>query len=85
MALEKTTRVDKIEIVESTYVQIRARTDIVEDGKTISSSFERRVICPGDDYNEEIEMVRKICQLVQTPEVVEAYMRALVENKISAA
>lgn len=70
MALEKTTRVDKIEIVESTYVQVRARTDIVEDGKTISLSFERRVICPGDDYSNEDDLVKKICSLVHSENVV---------------
>lgn len=70
MALEKTTRVDKIEIVESTYVQVRARTDIVEDGKTISSSFERRVICPGDDYSSEDDLIRSICSIVHTEDVV---------------
>lgn len=48
MALTKQTVVDKIEVLESNIIQIRIATQILEDGELLSSSYERRVLNPGD-------------------------------------
>jgi hypothetical protein len=73
MALEKIAVVDKIEVTESGHVQVRTATRIVEDGATLSQSFHRHVVAPGQDYSQEDERVRAICAAVHTPEVIAAY------------
>jgi hypothetical protein len=67
MALEKQVVADKIEVVEtgeSTVVQVRTATRIVEDGEVISSSYHRHVISAGDDYSSEPANVQAICNAV---------------------
>ena len=67
MALTKKTIADKIEVVdtgESTVVQVRTATRIVEDGEVISSSYHRHVISAGDDYSSEPANVQAICNAV---------------------
>jgi hypothetical protein len=77
MALKKVQLTDKIEVTESGHVQVRTATRIVEDGATLSQSFHRHVIAPGDDYSQEDTRVQAICAVVHTPEVIEAYRAAL--------
>lgn len=77
MALVKREIVDKIEVTEFGHVQVRTATRIVENGTTISQSFHRHVIAPGDDYSKEDVRVQGICAATHTPEVVEAYRAAL--------
>lgn len=67
MALEKQVVADKVEVVntgESTVVQVRTATRIVEDGEVISSSYHRHVISAGDDYSSEPANVQAICNAV---------------------
>lgn len=67
MALEKQVVADKVEVVdtgESTVVQVRTATRIVEDGEVISSSYHRHVISAGDDYSQEPANVQAICNAV---------------------
>jgi len=77
MPLVKAAIVDRIEVVENGSVQVRTATRIVEDGATISQSFHRHVIAPGDDYSQEDARVQAICAAVHAPEVIEAYRAAL--------
>lgn len=77
--LEKISVVDKIEIVgEHKCVQIRTANNIVENGDVISSSYERHMILPGQDYSQESNEVQRICAVVHTPEVIAAYEAAQV-------
>ena len=49
MALEKTTKVDKIEVVDTgdwKMVQVRTATVITEDGTELSRTFHRHVVAP---------------------------------------
>ena len=73
MALEKQTAVDKIEMVKDGSVQVRTATFVVENGKTISTTYHRHVVAPGDDFSSEDERVRDICASVHTAEVIAAY------------
>lgn len=74
--LEKKIVVDLIETVENGTVQVRTCTRIIEDGKQISSTFNRHVVAPGADYSAEDAKVQAICAAVHTPEVVTAYKEA---------
>ena len=74
MALTKTQKVDKIEIVgDYKHVQVRTATVIEEDGVELSRSFHRHVISPGDDTTNEDPEVQAICAAVHTQEVIDAY------------
>lgn len=74
MALEKTSTVDKIEVVgKYRIVQIREVIRITEDGNLISQSFHRRAIVPGQDYSSESLEVRRICAAVHTAEITTLY------------
>jgi hypothetical protein len=76
MALEKIEFVDQIEVIENGFVHVRIKTAIKENGKEISSSFDRHVIVPGADCSAEDSRVKAICAVVHTPEVVAAYQAA---------
>lgn len=76
MTIEKQTVVDMIEIVENGCVQVRTRTSILEDGKPISGTFNRHVVCPGDDYSGEDARVQAICAATHTADVIAAYKAA---------
>jgi len=78
MALTKTVKVDKIEIVgDYKFVQVRTATVIEEDGAELSRSFHRHVIAPGDSTASETAEVQAICASVHTAEVVAAYQAHL--------
>ena len=74
MALTKEVMVDKVEVVgEWAHVQIRTRTDVLENGKVLSSSYHRKVIAPGQDYSAETEKVKAICTAVHTDQLIARY------------
>ena len=73
MALEKQISDDLVAIDVLRIVQVRQTTQILEDGKILSSTYHRRAISPGDDYSEETDFVKSICQLVHTPQAIDTY------------
>jgi hypothetical protein len=74
--LDKKISQDKIEIVgEHKSVQIRTRTQILEDGVELSSSYHRHVVSAGDDYSNESPEVQAICDIVHTEEVIDSYKK----------
>ena len=82
MALEKQVVVDLIETLENGCVQVRTATRILDDGVTVSSSFHRHVVAPGDDYSQEDPKVQAICAAIQTSEVVAAYLATQQETQL---
>jgi hypothetical protein len=74
--LEKVKIVDRIEVVENGSVQVRTATRIMEDGKQISSTFQRHIVSPGDDYSGQDTRVQGICAALHTAEVIAAYKAA---------
>ena len=78
MALEKVEIVDRIEVVENGCVQVRTKTAIMEDGKQISGTFHRHVVAPGDDYSNEDNRVKVICEAIHTAPVMAAYKAAQI-------
>jgi len=74
MALTKTQKVDKIEIVgDYKHVQVRTATVVLEDGVELSRSFHRHVVSPGQDTSGEDAQVQAICTAVHTQDVIDAY------------
>ena len=78
MALEKVEIVDRIEVVENGCVQVRTKTAIMEDGKQISGTFHRHVVAPGDDYSNEDNRVKVMCEAIHTAPVMAAYKAAQI-------
>ena len=76
MAIEKQVYVDQTEVLKNGIVQVRTRTDVVENGVIIGSSLHRHTIEPGGDYSKESAQVQSICAAAHTPEVIEAYKAA---------
>lgn len=78
MALTKTVKVDKIEIVgDYKHVQVRTATIVSEDGVELSRSFHRHVVSPLDDTSGETTEVQAICTAIHTQEVRDAYQAHL--------
>lgn len=82
MALEKIISTDLIEVLENGCVQVRVKTEILEDGNHISGTFHRHVIAPGDDYSAEDARVKAICAAMHTPKVIAAYKAAIAAQGI---
>ena len=54
----------------------------MEDGKQISSTFNRHVVAPGDDYSGDDSRVKAICSAMHTTEVIESYKAAMTVKGI---
>jgi hypothetical protein len=81
MSLSKEIVIDKIELLENGTVQVREATRIMEDGKQLSQSFHRWSIAPGDDYSNQSDTVKAICQTAHTPTAIEAYQAHMAQVK----
>ena len=74
MSLEKTIKIDQIEIVgDYKAVQVRTATVVTDDGKELSRSFHRHTLSCDADISEEDAEVQAICNAVWTDEVKAAY------------
>ena len=85
MALTKTTKNDKIEVLQVAagypVIQVRTATIIAEDGVELSRNFHRRVVTPGDDFLAEPDAdVLAIIQAVFDADAQAAYAAAQVEE-----
>lgn len=71
MALTKSETVDKVEVVtqqdddgnDVVGVLVRTAVSVLEDGAVISKHFHRHAILAGEDYSEEPQRVRDICDV----------------------
>ena len=69
MALEKSTKQDKIEIVDVgdwKNIQVRTATIVTDDGAELSRSFHRHVVSPNDDVSGESDEVKKLAEIYFT-------------------
>ena len=83
MALEKTIKEDKIEVVDVgdwKAVQVRTATIITEDGTELNRSFHRHVITPADDWSDASTEVKAICDAVHTDAAKAAFNAAQQET-----
>ena len=74
MAITKTTKVDKIEIVgDYKHLQVREASIIEEDGVELTRSFHRYVLAPGDSLVSQSAEIQSIANAVWTDEIINAY------------
>jgi hypothetical protein len=80
MALNQSTKIDKIEILENYVIQVRQRIDIIDDSKNnsvVASNFDRFIFCPGDNLNGQDEKIIAIANLLWTESVITTYKASL--------
>ena len=77
MALSKTVVVDSIEVIEDGQIQVRTRTDVMEDGVRLSHSFHRHVLAPGDSTSGQDARVIAVANATWTDAVIAAYRASL--------
>lgn len=73
MSLTKTTNIDQITVTENGIVLYREVTRILEDGNTISQTYHRSSLAPGQDLTGIPANVAAICNVAWTQEVIDAY------------
>jgi hypothetical protein len=73
---EKTTVVDRIEVLADQTVAVRYVVTVTEDGQPFAEQIKGNYFKPGDDYSAEGGQVKAICALTHTEEVVAAYRAA---------
>ena len=76
MALSKVVVVDSIDVIEDGQIQVRTRTDVMEDGVRLSHSYHRHVLAPGDSTSGQDARVIAIATATWTDAVVAAYAAA---------
>ena len=77
MALSKVVVVDSIDVIEDGQIQVRTRTDVMEDGVRLSHSYHRHVLAPGDSTSGQDARVIAIATATWTDAVVAAYAAAV--------
>ena len=74
MGLEKTIKIDQIEIVgDFKAVQVRTATIVTDDGVELSRSFHRHVLSCNADISGEDAEVQAICNAVWTDKLKAAF------------
>ena len=82
MALEKTVKDDKIEIVDQgdwKVIQVRTATIVTDDCVELTRSFHRHVVEPNDDVSGESDEVKKLAEIYFTDDA-KAKQKAAMES-----
>ena len=79
---EKTTVVDRIEVLADQTVAVRYVVTVTEDGQPFAEQVKGNYFKPGDDYSAEEAKVQSVCALVHTAEVIAAYQAEQARNTI---
>jgi hypothetical protein len=77
MSLTKETIVDQITITENGTVMYRESTRIKENDKTLSETYHRSSLLPGQDLTDVPVNVAAICNLTWTEEVIAAFQQSI--------
>jgi hypothetical protein len=77
---EKTTVVDRIEVLADHTVAVRYVVTVTEDSQPFAEQIKGNYFKPGDDYSAEDAKVQSVCALIHTPEVIAAYQAAQIKS-----
>ena len=80
MALEKSTKDDKIEIVDVgdwKNIQVRTATIVTDDGVELSRNFNRHVVDPNSDLSNESDEVKKLAEIYFTDDAKAKHKAAM--------
>lgn len=73
MSLSIATEVDQIKVTLRGIVMIREVKRILQGSESISESYRRYSLSPGDDLSNQPKKVQDICNAAWTSEVIAAY------------
>lgn len=73
MAFSKVVAINLIEILENEIIQVRIATRVFEDADMIGERYMRYVLEPGQDVSAQPLRIRRIANLIWTPQVVADY------------
>lgn len=77
MALTATNTINSIVIEENGLVILQlARRAFDDDGTLIGERLQRTILEPGNDVSSQAQRVQRICQVVWTQAVIDAYQAA---------
>jgi hypothetical protein len=76
MDLTEKTIIDKIEILENNFIQVRTANIIEKDGVEISRTFHRHVVNPSNDISGEDAKVQAVANAIWTEEIIAAYLES---------
>jgi len=80
MALEKTVKDDKIEIVDRgdwKVLQVRTATIVTDDGTELSRTFHRHVVAPNDDVSGESDEIKALASTYFTDDAKAKHKAAM--------
>ena len=80
MALEKSTKQDKLEIVDVgdwKNIQVRTATIVTDDGTQLSKSFHRHVVDPNSDLTDESDEVKNLAEIYFTDDAKAKHKAAM--------
>ena len=72
--------IDKVEIVNGMFIQVRQANIIEKDGVEIARTYHRWSFSPLDDVSEQSQKVQDIAKVVWTDEVKQAYQEQINQN-----
>ena len=73
MALTKQSKDDYEIRGEYKFIQVRTKTSIMEDGKELSYSYDRRVLTPDADVSGESDELKAMASALWTDDIKKAY------------
>lgn len=82
MALKEKSIIDKIEVLENNFIQVRTANIIEKDGVEISRTFHRHVVNPSNDISGEDAKVQAVANAIWTEEIIAAYLESQNQNQI---
>ena len=74
MALTERKEIGSREIKADGQIQVREDTIIEKDGVELSRTFHRHVVVPGDDFDNEDPLVKRIALIEHTPDAVQKFL-----------
>jgi hypothetical protein len=81
MSLNKSIKIDKIEIVgDYKIIQVREATVVTENNVELSRSYHRYSLAPNDDISTQPEEIKGIANVVWTEQVKKDYIDGLSQT-----
>lgn len=75
-------KIDRIEIINGNFIQVREATIVTKDGIEIARTFYRWSFNPLDDLSKMPKDIQDIANIVFTDEVKAAYQQSLLVNSV---
>lgn len=74
MNLEEKILEPEIEVLSSGKLVIKTKTLILKNQEILATNISKRIIYPGDDYSQEIDKIKSICEVVHSQDVIDKYL-----------